>query len=191
MNKSKRIFDILMASLTLLIALPIMLLISIAIKLDTQGPILYSYRDKLKRFPVYRIGRNGRPFRYFKFRTMVTDLNETNHLRITRVGRFLRCWHLDELPELIIVLRGDMSLVGPRPHTKAVSQKFPTSFYRSMNFPPGITGSAQISGGRLFSLEQEINANLNYISNWCLVNDMLILIKTPLAIVAQCKKFDH
>lgn len=191
MKIRKRIFDIIIAGLGLLITLPIMAFISIAIIIDSKGPILYYWRNKKNRFPVYRIGKNGQPFRYFKFRTMIIDKSQPNGLRITRVGRFLRCWHLDELPELLIVLRGDMSIVGPRPHTKDASRKQPPGFYKSFVVQPGITGPAQIFGGRNLKPDEEAEVNLNYMRNWCLLNDIYILAQTPLAIVLQRDEFQH
>ena len=191
MKKRKRFLDIILASLFLLLALPIMAIVALAIKIDSPGPIFYYYRGSRRRLPVYRIGKNGKPFRYFKFRTMVHDPANPQREEITQVGHFIRCWHLDELPELIIVLSGKMSLVGPRPFTKKMAQKHPPTYHETLVVTPGITGLAQISGARLFSPEQTVETNLQYIKNWRLGNDLVILLKTPVAILEQCNKFPH
>jgi len=191
MKKRKRFLDITVASISLLLALPVMIIVALAIKIDSPGPILYYYRGSQRRLPVYRIGKNGKPFRYFKFRTMFHDPANPQREELTRVGYFIRCWHLDELPELIIVLSGKMSLVGPRPFTKKMAQKHPPIYQKTLVVAPGITGLAQISGARLFSPEQTVETNLQYIKTWRLRNDLVILLKTPAAIVEQYNKFPH
>jgi lipopolysaccharide/colanic/teichoic acid biosynthesis glycosyltransferase len=191
MKKQKRILDIVIAGILLLITLPIMIIIAIAIKLDSAGPIFYYYHGQIKKMPVYRLGKDGKPFRYFKFRTMIHDPANPSHKEVTCVGHFLRCWHLDELPEFIIVLSGNMSLVGPRPLSKEAAGLFPTEYYRNLPVCPGITGQAQITGGRLDPPEKMIAATSQYTENWCLKKDFTLLIQTPIAIVAQCKMFEH
>lgn len=191
MKKRKRVLDVIIASVLLLITLPIMILVAITIKLDSRGPIFYYYRGQTKKMPVYRLGKNGKPFRYFKFRTMVHDPANPGHKKITRPGRFLRCWHLDELPEFLIVLSGNMSLVGPRPLSKEAAKLFPLEYCRNLSVHPGITGQAQIAGGRSNPPEKIIATTEEYIQTWRLKKDLMILLKTPLMIVVQCNLFEH
>lgn len=187
----KRLLDIFIASILLILSLPIMIIVAIAIKLDSPGSILYYYRDYKRHLPVYRIGKNGKPFRYFKFRTMYYYPDNMEKEIVTPVGYFLRRWHLDELPEFIIVLSGKMSLVGPRPMSKKDFRKYPTSHDEVLKVTPGITGLAQITGYRKFSPEEKNIVNLHYVRNWRLIDDFVILLKTPLAIVAHRKMIHY
>jgi lipopolysaccharide/colanic/teichoic acid biosynthesis glycosyltransferase len=191
MKRIKRLLDIFIASTLLILSLPIMIIVAIAIKLDSPGPILYYYRDYKRRLPVYRIGKNGKPFRYFKFRTMYHYPDSMKKEIVTPVGYFLRRWHLDELPEFIIVLNGKMSLVGPRPMSKKDFRKYPNALYEVLKVTPGITGIAQTTGYRKFSPEEKIAVNLRYINDWSLAKDLMIILKTPLAIVAHRKMIHY
>ncbi len=188
MKKTKRLLDIIIAGLTIIISLPIMILVAIAIKLDSPGPILYGTKC---RFLIYRIGLNGKPFRYYKFRSMVHDEKRFESSEVTKVGRVLRRYHLDELPELFIVLSGHMSLVGPRPLTRTKAREYPASYRNFLVVRPGVTGASQISGARLFSPEETTRTNLNYIKDWTITKDLIILLLTPLAIIKQLQKFPH
>ncbi len=138
----KRSFDIAISSIGLLLLLPLFLVIGIAIKLSSRGPVFYKGN---------RIGRHGEPFGMYKFRSMITDaakigpsVTYQDDPRITRVGRFLRGTKLDELPQLINVLKGDMSLVGPRPETDDHVIHYTPEQRRVLNVRPGIAGLAQI-----------------------------------------------
>lgn len=138
----KRSFDMAISSIGLLFLLPLFLVIGIAIKLSSRGPVFYKGN---------RIGRHGEPFGMYKFRSMVTNaakigpsVTYQNDPRITRVGRFLRGTKLDELPQLINVLKGDMSLVGPRPETDDHVIHYTPEQRRVLNVRPGIAGLAQI-----------------------------------------------
>ncbi len=138
----KRTFDVLLAGLGLLIMSPVMLLVSLAVKLTSHGPVFY--RGK-------RVGRAGLPFRIFKFRSMVVDADQLggsstsgNDVRITTVGRFLRSTKLDELPQLINVFCGDMSLVGPRPEVQEYVDLYTDEEKRILELRPGITDWASI-----------------------------------------------
>ncbi|HDN78947.1 MAG TPA: sugar transferase [Chloroflexi bacterium] len=149
----KRIFDILIASIGLIAFSPLMLIIAILIKLDSPGPIFY-------RAP--RVGKNGKPFRMFKFRTMVANAEKIgppitvgDDPRITRIGARLRSSRLDELPQLINVLCGEMSMVGPRPETPYFVEKFSPEQREVLKVKPGMTGLAQIT----FRHEEEILSN--------------------------------
>jgi exopolysaccharide biosynthesis polyprenyl glycosylphosphotransferase len=202
----KRLFDIL-ASLTLIIiASPVMLLIAVLIKLTSAGPVFFG-RSK-KDNTVVRIGEGGRSFPYFKFRTMVVGahkfyndaafmkahgvtrkglmkINPNNDPRVTTVGRFLRAWSLDELPEFFLVLKGDMSLVGPRPHLPEDVRSYKPHHRRVLDVKPGITGMAQISGRADLNFEEEVRLDTWYIENWSPALDLYILLKTPFVVLAR------
>ena len=189
----KRGLDVLIATILLLLALPVLLLIAAAIKLSSPGSIL---------FVQERIGLNKQRFRIYKFRTMIADAesylsdlkakNETggaafkmkNDPRVTGFGRFLRRSSLDELPQLINVLTGDMSLVGPRPLTVKDLESFPESSYdRRFSVKPGITCLYQISGRALLSFDQWMLLDLRYIDHWSLWLDVTILARTIPAVL--------
>jgi Undecaprenyl-phosphate glucose phosphotransferase len=180
----KRSFDIFAASIALIVLSPLIVVISIAIKLDSAGPVFF--RQK-------RHGFNNEEIRVFKFRSM-TSIEDgdrftqavVNDQRVTRVGRIIRVTNIDELPQLLNVLRGEMSLVGPRPHATAQSQffnKMIRPFSRRHNVKPGITGWAQVNGHRgpidtLEKMQRRIEYDLYYIDNWSFVFDMKIIIMT-------------
>jgi Undecaprenyl-phosphate glucose phosphotransferase len=191
----KRIEDVVIAVFCLLVTLPLMLMIALSIKLDTRGPVLF--RQK-------RLGANNLPFDLLKFRSMYVEqtdplghqLTRAGDPRITRVGRFLRSTSLDELPQLINVLRGEMSLVGPRPHALAANAAG-VSYARAINeYPirhrvkPGITGWAQVNGwrGETTTIEQirrRVEHDLYYIENWSLTFDLLILGRTVFVVLSR------
>jgi exopolysaccharide biosynthesis polyprenyl glycosylphosphotransferase len=181
---AKRVFDIVLSFAGLLVFLPLLVAAGIAIKLDSPGPIFFLQR---------RYGFNQKPFRIIKLRTMTTLEDgpvvpqATRHdSRFTRVGQFLRRWNIDELPQLINVLAGDMSLVGPRPHALAHDQHWGVDialYARRHNVKPGITGWAQIHGfrGNIVTddqLQGRIEHDLYYIDNWSLWLDLRILFAT-------------
>jgi Undecaprenyl-phosphate glucose phosphotransferase len=180
----KRVFDVLAASAILILSLPVLLLVAIAIKLDSKGPVLFLQR---------RYGFNQEPFRIFKFRTMTTtDDGEVvrqatrNDPRITRIGGFLRRYNLDELPQLLNVIAGQMSLVGPRPHALAHDREFQRKialYARRHNVKPGITGWAQVNGLRGETdtdekMARRIAYDHWYIDNWSFWLDLGILLRT-------------
>jgi exopolysaccharide biosynthesis polyprenyl glycosylphosphotransferase len=188
----KRIFDVLLASIALAIAAPLMLMIAVAIKLDSEGPIFY-------RAP--RVGKGGRHFICFKFRSMytVTDrvqvstANEKaghifkikNDPRVTRVGYWLRRHSLDELPQIFNVLRNEMSIVGPRPlpavdlDPDGMSRTFSEWAEGRARVQPGITGLWQIRGRSELPFEEMVRLDLEYIRNWSLLLDIKIIFDTP------------
>jgi exopolysaccharide biosynthesis polyprenyl glycosylphosphotransferase len=198
---SKRIFDIFGSLALIILTSPITIITAIAIKTDSRGPILFSERDDGS--PVYRVGQGGKLFKYFKFRSMrpgtdnlrykelaAQDLRSGSPLvkikddpRITRVGKFIRRWSIDELVEFFLVLRGDMSLVGPRPHLPEEVAKYEHSHKKVLTIKPGITGMAQVSGRSDLSFEEEVKLDTYYIENWSLLMDLSILLKTPLAVL--------
>lgn len=178
----KRALDILISTLALVLLLPFMLLICLLVKISSPGPIIYKQK---------RCGLNGKIFFIYKFRTMPQGVekssgpvwgNEADH-RSTKIGLYLRILHLDELPQLINVLRGEMSLVGPRPERPYFINQFrqdiPNYELRHM-VKPGITGWAQISGYRgNTSITKRTEYDFYYIDNWSLLFDIKILFKTP------------
>lgn len=185
-GRAKRLFDIAVAIAALVsLAIPL-LLIALAIKLDSAGPVLF-------RQP--RSGFRGRVFQIVKFRTMTASPASNSDVvvqtrehdpRVTRVGQFLRRTSLDELPQLLNVLRGEMSIVGPRPHALAHDRVFygVNLFYpRRFHARPGITGLAQVSGARGRTdtpekVEQRLRLDLQYIEKWSIWRDLWIIVKT-------------
>lgn len=165
----KRFSDFLVSLILIFIFLPVMIIISIIIKLDSKGPIIYA---------SYRIGKGGKPFRYFKFRSMYVGSE-----KVTRFGIFIRRWHLDELPELFLVLTGHMSLVGPRPWPTV--KRNHKAYYESLRVKPGMTGPAQINRHKENTIENVIILNHWYADNSGFLTDAQIIIKTPLAIMQQ------
>lgn len=201
----KRFFDIILSSIIIIILLPIIIITAILIKLDSHGPVFFSRRDDGS--PVYRVGQGGKMFRYFKFRSMIpgTDNMRYNELsvqnirsdgpmvkikddpRVTRVGRFIRRWSIDELPELFLVWLGKMSLIGPRPHLPEEVAKYEQHHKKTLAVKPGITGLAQVSGRSDLLFEEEVKLDVYYIENWSLLLDLSILLRTPLAILKNRK----
>lgn len=189
---TKRIFDLVVGGFVTLFLLPVMGLIALAIKLDSRGPVIFRQQ---------RVGENGRLFPMYKFRSMisgaeklqaeVTEVNgngdiihkKVNDPRITRIGRFLRNTSLDELPQLFNVLKGDMSLVGPRPELPWLVNQYQPWQRRRFAVPQGMTGWWQVNGRaeRLMHLHTE--DDIYYIQNYSLWMDIYILLKTPWAVV--------
>ena len=189
---AKRAMDIVGALFILGITWPIMLVTAIAIKLDSPGPVL---------FKQTRVGENGRPFTIYKFRSMVANAEELlpqvldiDHLeepayklkndpRRTRVGRFIRRWSIDELPQLFNVLKGEMSLVGPRPEVAWLVERYTPEQRRRLAIKPGITGPVQVNGRGDLNLQQRLELELEYIENYSLWKDIQILAKTIPAVI--------
>jgi len=187
----KAVEDRVLAAIFLLLALPVLAAAALAIKLDSAGPVLFRQR---------RAGRNGRVIEVLKFRTMhVLEDGEAipqarrNDPRVTRVGGFLRRFSIDELPQLINVLKGDMSLVGPRPHALAHDQRFAEIIARypmRQQVNPGITGLAQVEGWRgeietPEMLTKRLEKDLEYVNRWSLWLDLSILLRTPFSCLAN------
>jgi lipopolysaccharide/colanic/teichoic acid biosynthesis glycosyltransferase len=174
---AKRVLDVGVASSVGIVASPILTGIAIAIKLDSPGPVLFRQE---------RIGRHGRPFEILKFRTLVDALprDPADYLisaedsRITRVGAFLRRWSLDELPQLWNVLRGDMSIVGPRPTLRYQVEQYDDVQRRRLEVLPGVTGSAQIAGRNELSWRERIELDVWYVDHRSLWLDLRILAAT-------------
>lgn len=190
---NKRLMDLALASLALLLVGPLLLFVAIAIKIDSPGPVFF-------RQP--RVGRSNRLFNILKFRSMrveSTDVDGTQSTRpdderVTRVGRFIRATSIDELPQLINVLRSDMSMVGPRPHALGslagdeLFWKVDNAYWRRHALKPGITGLAQVRGfrgatHRRQDLTNRLQADLEYVSNWSLWGDFKILVATARVLI--------
>jgi exopolysaccharide biosynthesis polyprenyl glycosylphosphotransferase len=183
----KRTFDLLFALLILLLASPIILLIAILIKLESKGPIFYLQE---------RVGLDGEVFKVIKFRSMRTDaerstgpvLSQRDDPRTTQLGRFLRRFSLDELPQLINVIKGDMSVVGPRPERPYFVEKFKNQVPRYLErhrAKTGMTGWAQVNGlrGGNASIAERTKYDIYYIEHWSLVFDLKIILKTIHAVL--------
>lgn len=188
---TKRVFDIILSLIGIIILLPIYLIIAIAIKLDSKGPVL---------FKQVRVGKDRRNFTIYKFRTMVVSAESKRELqidptnmdnfvfqaksdnRITKLGSFLRNTSLDEIPQLFNVLFGHMSLVGPRPEIPDVVKYYPENYYQRLLVLPGITGLAQVSGRGEIELGKTIYYDLTYISNFSIWYDIKILFTTVLKV---------
>lgn len=183
---SKRVLDVTGSAAVLLVLLPLLALIALAIKLTSRGPVF---------FTQLRIGRGGQAFRMFKFRTMVADaeeqkarlvhLNEASGLfkisqdpRCTSIGRLLRRLSLDELPQLLNVLRGEMSLIGPRPLIVEEDRRVEGWHRRRLQLTPGMTGHWQILGSARIPLEEMVRIDYLYVTNWSLWLDVKILLRT-------------
>lgn len=191
---TKRLFDLVSGGLILLALLPVFVLVAIAIKLDSPGPVFYRQE---------RVGKHGRRFRIYKFRSMRRDadrlleaLRHRNEAsgplfkirrdpRITRVGQILRRTSLDELPQLFNVLRGEMSLVGPRPPIPAEVEQYEDWQHGRLRALPGITGLWQVSGRSDVSFHDMVRLDLHYIRNWSLSLDFEILVRTIPAVLTN------
>jgi lipopolysaccharide/colanic/teichoic acid biosynthesis glycosyltransferase len=190
----KRVIDILLSSLLLLFATPLLCIVIVLIKIDSPGTVFFSQT---------RIGLQGKPFKLIKLRTMVknasrlqTSLENSNEIeggvlfkiqedpRITRIGKFLRRYSIDELPQLINVLKGDMSIVGPRPLTIRDFSKLSSNQYHRHDVLPGITGLWQVKG-RSGSKSKKLHVyDFFYVNRWSLKLDLVILLQTISVVVA-------
>jgi exopolysaccharide biosynthesis polyprenyl glycosylphosphotransferase len=191
---AKRAMDLLVGSAALILTVPLLLGIALAIQVSSGGPILFRQE---------RVGRQGRPFTLLKFRTMVhgaeamlIDLHHRNEAdgplfkirddpRVTRLGRWLRRWSLDELPQLFNVLKGDMSLVGPRPPLPREVQSYADWQHARLEVAPGVTGLWQVEGRSELSFDKSVRRDLFYIENWSLSFDLFILAKTVPALLSR------
>lgn len=201
----KRTFDILVAALVVVLLAPLWLLLALLIKLDSRGPVFYTQE---------RVGMDGRLFLLYKFRTMIADADPELHReyqrafiagraeanlgnaqqptyklfadpRITRVGRFLRRTSLDEVPQLLNVLMGDMSVVGPRPPIPYEVEAYELWHRKRLDMKPGLTGLWQVSGRNRLPFEEMVRLDLFYIENWSLLLDLKILLRTALVMIGR------
>lgn len=183
--------DLIIAAALLVLLAPVLLTIGVIIRLDSAGPVFFRQR---------RRGLNGNQFEIVKFRTMYVQEDgddvrqaEQDDVRVTRAGRALRSWSLDELPQLFNVLNGDMSLVGPRPHAVAHDKFFGgliEQYDQRLCVKPGITGLAQVNGLRgptptTDAMRRRVEADLDYVRNAHVLLDVAILLRTPIEIVRR------
>jgi lipopolysaccharide/colanic/teichoic acid biosynthesis glycosyltransferase len=195
---TKRLFDLVVSATALVLLLPLLALIALAVKLTSPGPVLYRQT---------RVGEGGQPFDLLKFRTMQTGAGDETHRayvaalirgeaarqggvfkladdpRITPVGRWLRRLSLDELPQLMNVLRGEMSLVGPRPPLPYEVELYDERARQRLSVLPGVTGLWQVSGRNRLTFGEMVELDLQYIARWSPWLDLAIVARTPLALV--------
>ena len=172
-----RALDVLVAALALAVTSPLLAICALAIKLTSAGPVIYRQQ---------RVGRNGEPFDLLKLRTMVVGAEHTGaglyiedrDPRITRVGRLLRRFSLDELPNLVNVLRGELAIVGPRPTVQSQVDRYTPHQRRRLEVRPGITGWAQVNGRTSLSWPERIERDVWYVDNRSLALDLRILLRT-------------
>jgi exopolysaccharide biosynthesis polyprenyl glycosylphosphotransferase len=191
----KRVLDVVVASVGLILTAPLLAVAAVWIRVGSRGPVLYS---------ALRVGKKGRKFRCHKLRTMVEEAdaqkeklrgeNERhgpffkmeNDPRVTKCGRWLRKYSIDELPQLVNVLRGEMSLVGPRPHPVDDYERYDLDHLRRLDVKPGVTGLWQVKARRDPSFDTTMTLDLDYIENWSLRMDLGILLKTiPVVVRAE------
>ena len=175
----KRVTDIAVSATLLVLSAPLMLICAAIIKLDSKGPVF---------FRQDRLGLHGELFRVFKFRTMARDVDQklitsVDDLRITRVGRVFRKFRMDEWPQLINVLRGEMSLVGPRPLVPLHAATWTEHERGRLKMKPGMTGWQQINGAATNTWDERIALDLWYIEHWSLWLDLRIFLRTPLVVL--------
>jgi exopolysaccharide biosynthesis polyprenyl glycosylphosphotransferase len=195
---AKRIFDIAIAVVVSLVVMPMLLVVAVLVRCSSPGPVL---------FRQMRIGKDGQTFLMYKFRTMFADNNPmihhdyyrslvdrsakpiggvfklSNDPRITPVGRILRRFSLDELPQLFNVLKGDMSLVGPRPPQPYEVAMYDERARLRLSVTPGITGLWQVSGRNELDFHEMVDLDLTYIARWSFWLDLLIILRTPLVLI--------
>lgn len=175
----KKILDFIFALLGLIVLSPIILILSVAIKLDSKGPVI---------FKQTRTGKNGKTFMLYKFRSMVlnNDVHDFSQKdQPTRVGNFMRKTSLDEIPQLLNILKGDMSFIGPRPWITDYYEKMNEVQRHRYDVLPGITGLAQTKGRNNISIFQKINYDLEYINNYSLKEDIKILFLTIKTVISK------
>ena len=193
--KIKRVIDVILASVALILLSPLFVIIAIAIKIDSKGPVFFAHK---------RIGKNGKIIKLYKFRSMVINAEEliksftpeqmkeykenyklTNDPRITKVGKFLRKTSLDELPQLINIINGDLSIIGPRPVIADELEKYGTNKDKFLSVTPGLTGYWAANGRSNTTYEQRMEMELYYIDNLSLKMDIKVFFKTILSVVKK------
>lgn len=193
--KIKRVIDVILASVALILLSPLFAIIAIAIKIDSKGPVFFAHK---------RIGKNGKIIKLYKFRSMVINAEEliksftpeqmkeykenyklTNDPRITKVGKFLRKTSLDELPQLINIINGDLSIIGPRSVIADELEKYGTNKDKFLSVTPGLTGYWAANGRSNTTYEQRMEMELYYIDNLSLKMDIKVFFKTILSVVKK------
>ena len=192
---AKRILDIIFSFLSLIILSPFFVLLGVIIKLDSSGPIFIA---------LTRVGQRGKLFKLYKFRSMVKNAEQLkkdliaqnerkdgplfkmkNDPRVTRLGRFIRRYSIDELPQLLNVFKGQMSLVGPRPHQPDEVSQYDYNQKELLFIKPGMTGLAQVSGRSGLSFGEEVRLDLFYVHQWSIWLDLKILLKTIVVVLSS------
>lgn len=193
--KIKRVIDVILASVALILLSPLFAIIAIAIKIDSKGPVFFAHK---------RIGKNGNIIKLYKFRSMVINAEEliksftpeqmreykenyklTNDPRITKVGKFLRKTSLDELPQLINIINGDLSIIGPRPVVADELEKYGVNKDKFLSVTPGLTGYWAANGRSNTTYEQRMEMELYYIDNLSLKMDIKVFFKTILSVLKK------
>lgn len=193
--KIKRVIDVILASVALILLSPLFAIIAIAIKIDSKGPVFFAHK---------RIGKNGKIIKLYKFRSMVINAEEliksftpeqmreykenyklTNDPRITKVGKFLRKTSLDELPQLINIINGDLSIIGPRPVVADELEKYGVNKDKFLSVTPGLTGNWAANGRSNTTYEQRMEMELYYIDNLSLKMDIKVFFKTILLVLKK------
>lgn len=179
----KRFSDIVVSIFSLIITSPIFVISAIAIKIESKGPILFLHE---------RTGLNGKTFKMIKFRGMIDNalnfgpgITQMNDPRITKVGKFLRRTSIDELPQLLNVLKGEMSIIGPRPEITSITNKYSDEHKKVFQFIPGITGISQVNGRQMLTPEKRTDMEIIYYSNETFLQDIKIFFKTFLVILSN------
>ena len=180
----KRIVDIVGALLGIVVLLPVLVLIGVAVRLGSEGSTIFKLRVA---------GRDGQPFDQWKFRTMIKDARQRGHPyetrnddpRITYIGRLLRRWSLDELPQLWNVVRGEMSLAGPRPTFVEVARQYSPKEARRLMMRPGLTGWAQVHGRNRLAWPKRVELDVEYIDRYSLWLDFLVFVRTLPALLRK------
>ena len=193
--KVKRVIDVILASIALILLSPLFAIIAIAIKIDSKGPVFFAHK---------RIGKNGNIIKLYKFRSMVINAEEliksftpeqmreykenyklTNDPRITKIGKFLRKTSLDELPQLINIINGDLSIIGPRPVVADELEKYGVNKDKFLSVTPGLTGYWAANGRSNTTYEQRMEMELYYIDNLSLKMDIKVFFKTILSVLKK------
>lgn len=172
----KRLTDIIVSLFVLIIFSPILLIFAIAIKFESRGPVFFIQE---------RSGFGGKPFKLFKFRGMVQnaleigpELTQQNDPRVTKVGRILRRTSIDEIPNFINVLKGEMSVIGPRPEILSITSKYNDIQRKVFQFKPGVTGISQINGRQMLTPEQRVNMEIDYYNKETFWSDLKVFLNT-------------
>lgn len=172
----KRLTDIFFSLLILLLFSPVLLVAALLIKLESKGPVFFLHE---------RAGYKGKPFKLYKLRGMVDnalsigpELTQINDPRITKVGKFLRRTSIDEIPNFINVLKGEMSVVGPRPDIFSITNNYTEDQKQVFNFKPGVTGISQINGRQMLDPADRVRMEISYYNNETFISDFIVLLKT-------------
>ena len=179
----KRFTDILISFISLILTFPIFILAALAIKLETKGPMFFIQK---------RAGLNGKAFNMIKFRGMIDnalnygpELTQKNDPRVTKVGRFLRRTSIDELPQFINVLKGEMSIIGPRPEILSITSKYSSEHKEVFKYVPGITGYSQINGRQMLTPEQRTKMEIDYYNSETFWGDFKIMFNTIFVVISN------